>query len=335
MESKQVKTENDFKEAIVETIAFFDLFDYPCTVNEIRKHLNTKRKISDIISALNFKPLPSPSNPAGRPLLANGRGLSSVLDTKNGFYFLPDRSEIIKTRLARYNYSDKKFKRAIWVARIFKAVPWIKMIAVGNIIGAHNLKKEGDIDLFIITAKNRVWLTRFFCVSLLVFLNLRPKEGDAKDKICLSFFVSEDNLGLSKLKLKNDPYFNYWLAGLVPIYDVSDTYEKFIKANNWLKEFFPNWEPSKASYRRDAGKPLPKLYYYILDFLFGWTEGLMQKFQIKILPDNLKSLINKDTRVVVNNKVIKLYANDRRKEYLEKFYAKIKELNLSADKAGN
>lgn len=307
--------------AIVETIAFFDLFDYPVAVIEIWEHLNTKCEILDIISALDFKPLPNPP-------LAKGRELSSFFESKNGFYFLKGREEIIKTRLARYNYTDQKFKRALWVARVFKLIPWIKMIAVGNIIGAHNLKKESDIDLFIIAAKNRVWLARFFCVGIVKLLNLRPKPGREKDKICLSFFVSEDNLDLRDLKLKNDLYFNYWLAGLAPIYDVGNTYKKFIKANGWIKEVFPNWQPGEVNYRRDAGRPLPKLYFYILDFIFGGAEKVAQKIQVKILPGNLKSLMNKDTRVVANDGIIKLHVKDRRQEYLEKFYEKIKKLNL-------
>ncbi|PIR13369.1 hypothetical protein COV49_02530 [Candidatus Falkowbacteria bacterium CG11_big_fil_rev_8_21_14_0_20_39_10] len=334
MELKQVKTKDDLEEAVVKTIAFFDLFDCPVTLNEIWRYSGARRRLSEVIKFLEME------------------GLKDIFESKSGFYFLAGREELIKTRLARYNYTDRKFKRAIWVARVFKLVPWIKMMAVGNIIGAHNLKNEGDIDLFIITAKNRIWLARFFCVGIIKLLNLRPKPGQEKDKICLSFFVSEDNLDLRDLRLgqkgtkfpacasplasarragnlvpQGDIYFNYWLAGLVPIFNINNTYEKFIKANSWLRDFFPNWRESGASHRRDVGRPLPKLYYYILDFVFGWAEGLMQKFQIKILPDNLKNLINKDTRTVVNDRVIKLYSNDRREEYREKFYAKIKKLN--------
>ena len=302
--------EKNIKKAIVEAIAFFDLFDFPMTAFEVWQNIKIKCELADIIDNLDIV----------------CQTAIPLIQEKNGFYFLKNRSEIINTRMARYNYTDKKFKRAIKVARLFKFIPWIKMIAVGNLIGAHNLKKESDIDFFIITKANRVWITRFFCVLITKFLGLRPKPNNNENKICLSFFISEKALNLEKLMLENDIYFYYWLANLTPIYNINNIFAEFIEANSWFKNKLPNLEINTYNFRRDSGKNFSKFYYDIFDLFFGELEGRIKKLQLKIMPAQLKSIMNKDTRVVIDNNILKLHTQDRRTYYLEKYNLKIKNL---------
>lgn len=300
------------KKAIVETVVFFDLFDYPLTIFEIWQYLSVKCKLADIKNILD----------------------GVKIREKGGFYFLDGREEIVKIRIARYNYSNKKFKRTIWISRIFKFIPWIKMIAIGNIIGKYNLKKKSDIDLFIITEKNRLFITRLFCVGIIKILGLRPSVENKKDKICLSFFVSEEGMDLKKLMLKEnkDLYFTYWLVGLVPIYDVDKFYNKLIKMNNWIYDFFPNWDTNWdigwIGYNCDVGKNFSYFYHDIFDMFFGGLNSKAKRLQFKIMSNKLKDIMNQDTRVVINNKVLKLHSVDRRRKYAELFIYKLKKVLL-------
>jgi hypothetical protein len=311
MNSENDKIKN-IQRAIVETIVFFDLFDFPMTDFEVWQNVRIKCEYQEIRDELN----------------KNIR----YLETKNGFWFLKNRFFIIKTRMRRYNYTDKKFKRALKVSRVYKYIPWIRMIGIGNIIGAHNLKKEGDIDFFIITEKNRIWITRFFCVLVVKFLNLRPKLGNTKDKICLSFYMSEEKLSLKDLMIKSsdlDFYFVYWLAGLVPIYDKNSTYKKLVSSNNWIKEILPNLSMKDGHYLREVKNKDSIFYRNVIDMLVGGLEKGFQKLSMKILPSNIKNIMNKSDGVIVNNHVLKFHLNDRRREFLQKFKLKLKELYIN------
>ncbi len=396
MRFKDINSEQflNIREAIVKTVAYFDMFDFPLTAFEIWQGLGLKCGFFEVVKELDALIGKSPFV----PLYQGGK---NIVEQKNGFYFLAGREAILKVRLARYNVTDRKFKRALKVARLFKLIPWIKMIALGNLMGSHNLKEEGDIDLFIITQAKRIWLTRFCCVALVKMLGLRPGLGKFKDKICLSFFISEEALDLGALMLqtKNNPpsslrpgyatarrafikgakeenlpnptfppeapacpvgkdrpwaekgvnkediYFIYWLAGLTPFYQQEGVYEKFIGVNSWLNGCLPNRsallrqltdladkpageQAGHWSRRRDAGRAPGKFYYELADMFFGGLEPWFKALQLRLLPKILTELMNRDTRVVISDQVLKFHANDRREEYREKYIKKISGLFL-------
>jgi len=304
------------KKAILKTVAFFDLFDYPLTSYEIWRYLlfvNTS--LDNVIENLDDQ--------------ENIKNISN----KNGFYFLINRENIIKTRHNRYNFSYHKQKIAKKIAKIFRLIPWIKMIAVGNIVGSHNLKDESDIDLFIITKKSRIWLTRFFCVLIIKVLNLRPQKNNKRNKICLSFFISEQNLNLQELVLTKelnnkdiDIYFIYWLIGLVVIYDSDIVYKNFVQDNNWLDKYLPNYS-FKQKNLIDIEK-IEKIKSSNINKFLNFLEDVVKKIQLKIMPDELKNIKNKNTSVVVNDQIIKLHLDDRREEIKNNFAKKMNLINL-------
>jgi hypothetical protein len=372
MRFKDIWTENFFeiKEAIVKTVAYFDMFDFPLTGFEIWRNLPVKCKLSEVIGELENISQGISQNIAFQedkipltPFAKGGKCKMGNIESKNGFYFLAGREAIVETRLARYASADRKFKRVLRIMSVYKFIPWIKMAAVSNLMGAHNLREASDIDLFIITEPKRIWLTRFFCVFLAKLLGLRPEPDDNRDKICLSFFVSDEALDLRPLMLDNpilegkrtqsplvplyqggkynppspfawgsnrvDIYFVYWLAGLTPIYENDRVYEKLIQLNGWLKEYLPNWPacaeaPAREqirpwSRRRDAGGSPGKFYRDMVDLFFGGLEPWFKKIELKMLPKDLRELMNLDTRVAINDSVLKLHANDRREEYRNRF----------------
>jgi len=298
--------QKDFKEAIAKTIAFFDVFDYSPTDLELWKYC---------------------------PLTCSLHGIRELMQQSNtekekGFYYLPGRKHIIKTRASRYIATKEKVKRARAVARLFKFLPWIEMIALGNIVGANNLRPEGDIDLFIITAPKRIWLTRFFCAGLMQLLRLRPKPGKEKNKICLSFYLSRDNLNLVPYMLDdNDIYFKYWLVGLVPIFNQNNTYGELLKVNSWLKRDFPNWRAFTPS--QSEILPIKSSFYReTIDILLAGFESLAKFIQLKILPENIKKIVNQDTRAVMNDQVLRMYVNDRRQYYREQYVKNLEKVKF-------
>jgi len=294
--------ENKTNEAIIKTISFFDMFDFPLTSLEVWKYLSVS---VDLLSLEN--------NLTG--LVEAGK-----IEKNNGFYYLFGREKIIIDRLQRYNYAERKFARVFWVSQIFRFIPWVEMVAVGNLIGVNNLRDGGDIDLFIVARAGRLWLVRFFTTALMTLFRLRPRPGAERDKICLSFYASDQALNFEELLLNHDDwYLVYWLAGLRPIFDRNHNYEKLISNNAWLKEKIPNWFPAGSATRHEVEQGDGKFYNKFVDIIFGSWEKTLKSWQMKHFPGEIKSLMNQDKRVIVNDNMIKLHTNDRRGVFQEKF----------------
>lgn len=293
---------------ILQTIVYFDLFNYPLTSWELWRLSNVKKSYGDFLSCLNnFN--------------------HDKISFKHGFYYLTGREDILTTRQIRYNVSDRKFKRALRTTWCLSRLPWINLVSLANQIGAHNLRAEGDIDFFIITKTNRLWLLRLLLVGTLKILNLRPRGNKTQDTFCLSFWVSESQLALANFKLNEpDLYFTYWLASLTPLFDADNYYNHLLASNPWLNNFLPNWQAIKPNPRRSIGEP--RVQSVSAWSLVNKLENLARNWQIKHLPTELKNLANLDTRVVVNANVAKLHSKDRREEFYEKYQKKITEFKI-------
>lgn len=297
---------SDLEKAIIKTIIYFDIFEFPLTLMEIWEDLyGLAASLEEV-----------------RVALETSAALKTKINCQQGFYFLVGREATIRTRLSRYNIAERKFKKAKKISQILVLIPYVKLIAVCNNLALSNVRAESDIDLFIITSKGRIWITRFLSVMILKILRLRPTEGDTRDKICLSFLISEDYLNLREFCLESgDIYFYYWLGHLAPIYEEVGIFDKFVEANNWLKEFLPNTRAYETNRRRQVklgmvGRAIKRINKIIFGLI---PEKLIKKIQLNNLAPQLKQLANLDTRVVINDQVLKFHANDRREEFRKKF----------------
>lgn len=117
------------------------------------------------------------------------------------------------------------------------------MVAVTGNLAMDNAEKNDDIDLLIVTARKRLWLTRLLTNFLveIVANRRRPNDKEVKDKICLNMFLTEDHL---KIPLKEQNLFTaHEVCQLKLLWQRKNSYQKFIQKNLWSQKFLPNWKP--------------------------------------------------------------------------------------------
>ena len=189
-----------------------------------------------------------------------------------------------------------------------------------------NAKEDGDIDLFIISKANRVWTSRFISVLFAKILNLRPKENNKKNKICLSFYIDENNMNIESISKEHNIHFIYWLSQIVPIYDENNYFSIFFKENNWIKKYLKNIFEYNTGYKRKIeNTKIKSIIRNISDhFSSDFLENILKKFQFKTFNKEIKNKLNLNDDVFCNNNIIKLHTKDRREEYANKFEKRIK-----------
>ncbi len=309
----------ELEKRILKTIIYFDLFNYPLTSWEVWKWLinETGRPFEKVDF---FKV---------RETLSQSQYLKEKIKLRNNFYFLDNRDQLVEERMANYIHAWQKFRKIKRIVKILKLIPFIKLIAVCNDLAYFNAPADSDLDFFIITQKKRIWITRFLSVLIIKLLNLRPTEKNKKDKVCLSIFVNEDKLNLEYLKINSDDiHFIYWLENLIPIYDADGYYQRLREANTWINNFIPQAFPYEPNPRQKVGEgKLIKIIKNIFSFLtLDFDENFYRWFQNKKFSSRIKEMMNKDTRVVVNDQILKFHTNDNREEISLKFKQKCEEL---------
>jgi len=308
----------DLEKSIIKTIAYFDVFNFPLTTLEIWKWL--------------YRPGEKYTLQQVREALATSDWLSSRLSLQEGFFSLKNRDNIYLLRKQNNNWAERKFQKTVRLVKILRCLSFIRMIAVCNNLSYSNSRETSDIDLFIITRKNQIWLARFFSLYILKMLRGRPSPDNHQDKFCLSFFIDEDYLNMQKVTLgQHDIHFVYWVSQFLPIYDPDGLYEKFFLANDWVKEYVPNIYPNQF-----VGQVKPSNFSRAIEKIFvgigyiPWLAPslyyLIRRLQIKIIDRNMQAMVNIDTRVIINERMLKFHSNDRREQYFHQWKDLVKEI---------
>jgi hypothetical protein len=209
-------------ECILKTLSYFDIFDYPLTFSEIKKNLCCELTVND-------EDL--------RDIIQN----ISVIQEGEGYYYFLGRHEILEKRIERGSASVQKFIKARVIAKILSFIPTIEYIGVSGSLSMSNASLSDDIDLFFITKKNTVWISRLFVHTVLFVLRQRRDrlKKNVRDKICPNMFVSADKLSFSSSR--KTLYTAHELMQLKVLFDRDHFANRLLMKNKWIKEFFPNF----------------------------------------------------------------------------------------------
>jgi len=309
---------SDLEKAIISTIIYFDIFNYPLTSLEVYKYLLWPTGKKADVSLFEIKRMLETS-----PLL------KKRIQTKQGFYFLTGRETIISRRKQRYLIAEKKLLRARKFIKLLSKLPFVQTIHICNSLSYSNSREDSDIDLAIVCQPNAIWLTRILAVTLMELLGQRPSDEKMKNKICLSFYVSDDNLDLENYQSEcPDIHFIFWQSQFLPIYQRNKN--SFSESNAWSRKYLPNQISQTANNRRAIyhdSKTKRICENMLCRFLKNYLNKSAKKYQLKILPTKLKVANQQPTTdVVLENNILKLHANDRRQEYNQKWRIKYKSI---------
>ncbi len=216
------------EKAILKTIIYADVFNFPLKGWEIHKWLIGAKcsliQIQQVISRLVKK---------------------GKIQELKGYYFLPGRKALVARRINCFPQSRMLLGRAKLVAIIFKIIPWVKLIGVSGALSMENAGAKDDIDLFVVTAKNRLWTSRLLMLGVLGILRLRRKSSDSKrqaaGKVCLNLILEEDRLE----QKRQDLYTAHEVLQMKLLWQRDNMYEKFLEINAWVFKFLPNWIGNK------------------------------------------------------------------------------------------
>ncbi|OGZ35255.1 MAG: hypothetical protein A3D38_01725 [Candidatus Portnoybacteria bacterium RIFCSPHIGHO2_02_FULL_40_23] len=309
---------SDSEKAIISTLVYYDLLDYPLTGLEVFKYLS-----KDFLKS-------RPSFLKIQTLLENGSWLKNIIEQKNGFYFLKDREKLVSQRIERMKIADKKWKKIKKISKRLGFVPYLRMIGVTGSLTLNNTRPESDLDLLLITKPGRIWTSRFLATGLISLMGKKRRTGLTKDKICLNCYLTEQGLEIKPEIKPHNLHAAYEYFRLLPLLEIKlGLFKDFQKANTWLKNNFfflqgqkNNLRTIKADWRLTELRVLLEklLNNKIGDFLEK-KLGQWQKNKIA-----KKLILRPDDQVVFTDYFLMFHPHSKAPRLMKAYNSKIKTL---------
>lgn len=259
------------EKAILKTLNYADIFDYPLKAYEIHKWLiGRKANLRQVESVL------------GRLVQ------SSKCKVQNGYYYLPKRVDLVGKRKRKEKQSGYYFKKTKLLTSLLKLIPWVKLVGISGGLSMDNASKLDDIDLFIVTSKNRLWLSRILTLGLLSLTGQRRKVGEngrkIAGKLCINMLLEEDRLAL----VDKDIYLAHEVLQMKVLWERDGMYQKYLEDNEWVFKYIPNWTISSLRAPKGRGNLLRNgKIASSLPLLAMTVERLAKWIQLKIMKQPL------------------------------------------------
>ncbi len=282
-------------QAILATLSYFDIFKIPLSKSEILENLLF---------------LKSDEKTVEKELIE--------IKNENDLYSLNLKKADYEEKFERSKEYWKKVERFRF---LFSLCPFIKLACVCNSLCINDTDENSDIDLLIVTEKNRIFLARVFITILTSIFGVRRHGLKIKKRFCLSFFVSESNFDFSKIALKPyDIYLAFWIKTLEPIAGDYKIYEKLISENSrFLSQYFENPITVKKDHfekrntiQNCTKKTLEKL------FSAEFINSKCREIQLNRARSKMETLSNQ-SGTIINDEMLKFHDNDMREKIRNKW----------------
>lgn len=201
------------KKSILKVLAYFELFSYPLLKEEIRLFLDRSIHPGDLDSAL-------------EDLVKEGR-----IFRHEDFYQLRNEPALINRRKDGNSRAALMLQRARKISGFLYWFPYVRGIGISGSLSKNFASVDADIDFFIITQSNRLWIARTFMHIFKKFTFLAGKQH----WFCMNYYVDEHALQIHEQNI----FTATEVITLVPVHG-NGILTSFFKANHWVKNYFPN-----------------------------------------------------------------------------------------------
>jgi hypothetical protein len=206
---------NPTEAAILKTVIYADIFDFPLTRPELHHYLIAENPIS-------YEQI--------EHTLATSSVLHDALDFEGEYVICAGRHAIIAVRLKREAASVHLWNEALhygdWLARL----PFVRMVALTGALAVRNASdSDDDLDYVLVTTPGRVWIARAFAILL---VRLAAQRGVV---VCPNYVLAESAL----LQEKQDLFMAHEVAQMVPLYGLA-LYRAMRDQNDWVADYLPN-----------------------------------------------------------------------------------------------
>ncbi|WP_284653702.1 nucleotidyltransferase domain-containing protein [Flavobacterium terrisoli] len=224
----------------LKTILYFSIFRYPLKIEEIHSYTNyesisdTERELQHLIE-------------------------EKILIKVDDFYVYGSDLDSVIKRLRGNMYAGRALKIARQKAKFIAKFPFVKAVGVSGSLSKGYYDNGSDIDFFVVTEPNKLWLCRTFLMLYKKIFLLNSRKY-----FCINYFISTSQLEIEE----KNRFTATELKTLIPMQGKS-VFEDFFQKNHWVNDYFKKFSPD-LSLVPNFEKPLATKS---IEFIFGNHVG--------------------------------------------------------------
>ena len=238
--------------SILKVLAYFDIFRYPLTTKEINSFLDRPLHETEL-----------------NGLLDELLRMKQIFQLDE-FYSLQNDLSLADRRRKGNVYADILLNKAAKISKLLFKFPYVRAIGISGSVSKNFADENADIDYFIITKANRLWIAR----TLLHLFKKIPFIKNHHRYYCMNYFIDEADLIIEEKNI----YTATELFTLIPTAG-NGSLKKFFEDNSWSIRYFPN--RTLPVIKEEVNFPDPwvkKLVEFFLDNKIGtWLDNYFMK----------------------------------------------------------
>jgi len=287
---------------ILKTLIYYDLFDYPLTIEEIQKYL--------------FQ-----TEHGGQEEIKKALAKIETIEEKDDYCFLAGRQEIVAIRQGRAKNAKEKWQILDKHLPKIIHIPFLRGLLASGSLALNNTDKDSDLDIFVIAAKNKIWTCRFFLMLKLKQLNILRHGQDTKNKICPNHFITEDHLTLGPRNIYTARLYSH----LVPLLGSSIFFQ--VQRNNlWISHLIPAY-PFGISNNDPIMERKQTASEKLLGYNIGWLlEKIFKFIQLTKIWSNPT---HNSPYVIVSDKELAFHPKPQEPKILRQYQEQLEKYGLS------
>jgi predicted nucleotidyltransferase len=257
----------------LKTILYFSIFRYPLTLEEIHGYTNNV-SINETNSELEF-------------LISD-----EIIKKIDTFYIYNKDLDSVTKRLKGNLQAQKALiiakKRAKYIAKF----PFVMAVGVSGSLSKGYYDDESDIDFFVITKPNKLWICRTLLMAYKKIFLLNSRKY-----FCINYFISSHQLEIEE----KNRFTATELKTLIPMQG-KEIFSAFYKENNWIKDYFSKFEINLNSVENNKKPLLSKSIEFIFNTNLGEIlDNTFKKVTLKKWKSKFKFLNNEDFNLALKS----------------------------------
>ncbi|WP_293896004.1 nucleotidyltransferase domain-containing protein [Flavobacterium sp.] len=234
----------------LKTILYFSIFRYPLKIEEIHSYTNyihlseTENELQHLIA-------------------------EKILSKVDEFYVYGSDLDSVTKRLRGNLRAKKALVKAYQKSKLISKFPYVEAVGISGSLSKGYYDEESDIDFFVITKPNKLWICR-----TLLMLYKKIFLLDSRKYFCVNYFVSSNQMEIEE----KNRFTATELKTLIPMHGKT-IFEQFYNSNKWVNEYFSKFEP-----QINTVSDTPKTFFSrLIELTFNTKIGSVSDSVFKVI----------------------------------------------------